>query len=389
MPIIKEIKDFSFTPSGPIFLLFDDADNLSCTQTQILNSWVSRRTTGFLSIKVAAQEGEYKTYTSTTGPSIEAPHDFSAYNIADKYISRKGNFKARLGQIVEKRLALVGINCTPEKFFPCNEAQELEIEKIAEKLKTDHSHSGKGARPSDDAVRYARPNYMKSLGGVSKSGSTYSYSGFGQLAHLSSGIIRHFLESASLMWAEAASTSGVESVSVIPANIQNKISRQCSDDFLFSYLKTIIEKESKSDGIVEVSDAVKLQNLVGALGAMFRVMLMDKTRSERRVFSIAFSNGPDGDVERVLKLGVKYGYFHRSTIGNKEGTGRVPLYILTRRLAPSFNLDPNGFAGYKFVQNDNIKKAMVEPNSLINQMRRHGFDETMGKEVQPGLFENA
>lgn len=383
VPLVKELLQLPFMPKGPIFLLVDDADNLSESQAMILNSWVSKRSTGFLCIKISAQEGEYKTFVSPNGQRIEAPHDYSEFNISDKYTSRFDNFKNRVREIVAKRLEAYGFDTSPEEFFPCNEKQEKEIDEIGKTIAEKWPEEGRGFRPNDDVLRYARPEYMKRLAGKRKSGSTYSYAGFGQLVHLSSGIVRHFLESASIMYAEAVSKSGGKPVLSIPHTIQNKIANDYSNIFLFSEFSKV--EIAEGDPSLEFDKPAKLKNLITALGGMFRKILVSES-SEQRVFSVAFTNGPDPEVLEVLSLGVKYGYFHRSTIGNKEGTGRVPLYILTRRLAPTFKLDPNGFAGYKFVQNEAVKQAMYKPNTLINKVQQRGFDPVMGD--QRSLFDH-
>jgi len=38
-PLLRELRNLPFMPEGPIFLLIDDADDLSLDQTKILNSW--------------------------------------------------------------------------------------------------------------------------------------------------------------------------------------------------------------------------------------------------------------------------------------------------------------------------------------------------------------
>lgn len=393
VPLVKGLQKLSFMPNGPFFLLIDDADNLSFSQAMILNSWVARRTTGFLSLKVSAQEGEYETYVSSSGQRIESPHDYSEFNIADKYTSDSDNYKKRLRDIIQRRLDFFELKVSPEEFFPENEAREKSIKEIGEEIRKNWETEGRGHRPGDDVLRYARPNYILRLSGPSqaghgsrKSGSTYSYSGFSQLVHLSSGIIRHFLEASSLMYAEAVSRAGDKPVKQISHSIQNQITKQYSDDFLFLKFDEVVKAEG--DENEDLDRPTKLRNLIFALGGMFKTILMDETLSERRVFSIAFSNGPKQDVQEILNLGVKYGYFHRSTIGNKEGTGRVPLYILTRRLAPTFGLDPTGFAGYKFVQNDAIVEVMHNPKKMIGRVQKKGFEDALDNDDQGSLFEN-
>ena len=307
----------------------------------------------------------------------------STYRISIR--TRSDNYLKRVTEIVRRRLQKFGYNFSPEQFFPENEEQEKKIAAEAEKLKTNWETSGKGYRPGDDALRYARPNYIRSLSaGQSKSGSTYSYAAFWQLVHLSSGIVRHLLEMSSLMFAEASARADGETLEFVPHSIQNEKAHYYSNKLLFDEFKKLEEEEG--DGDIALDDPKKLRNLIDALGGMFRTILISEA-AERRVFSIAFSNGPDEEVSRILRLGVKYGYFHRSSIGNKEGTGRAELYIMTRALAPSFKLDPTSFAGYKFVTNEKIKRALYQPAKLIREVSIQGFDNVMSESPQGGLFD--
>ena len=88
----------------------------------------------------------------------------------------------------------------------------------------------------------------------------------------------------------------------------------------------------------------------------------------------------------MFDLGVQYGYFHQSTIGNKEGTGRTRLYVLTRRLAPFFTLDPTSFAGYKLVTNEALREATIKPKTFLGKVRRNGVDSVL-ETGQLALFE--
>ncbi len=384
-PLVRGLMALSFMPKGPAFLLIDDADNLNESQAMILNSWVARRTTGYLCFKISTQEGEYKTYKSVGGQRIDAPHDYSEFNISDKYTTRSDNYLKRITEIIQRRLSNFNYDKTPYEFFPENKEQEKKILKIAKEIEAKWEKEGKGYRPNDDAYRYARPNYIRSLSeGHRKSGSTYSYAGFSQLVHLSSGIVRHLLEMSSLMFAEASARLGNDKLETISHTIQNEKALYYSNRLLFEEFKKLELEEGDENATLD--DPKKLRNLIDALGGMFRTILVTDS-AERRVFSIAFSNGPDDEVSRILRLGIKYGYFHRSSIGNKEGTGRAELYIMTRVLAPSFKLDPTSFAGYKFVTNDKIKSALYKPKRLINEVRIKGFDAISSESPQGALFD--
>ena len=157
--------------------------------------------------------------------------------------------------------------------------------------------------------------------------------------------------------------------------VQDKVARASADEFMTSEFGQLEDSTvNPEDGgyLNEVHRlTAQLRNLVQALGGTFYLKLISDD-AERRVFSVAISGAPGPDVVNVLDLGVRYGYFHRSTIGNKEGTGRTQLYILTRRLAPYFKLDPSSFAGYLWVTNDAMRKAMANPESVLRRMRSEG-----------------
>lgn len=379
VPLVQGLRKLPFMARGPVYLLIDDADNLNQTQTRILNTWVSYRTIGDISLKISTQL-RYKSFGTAFGGTIDAPHDYSEVYISSVYTSSRGKNKylERIREIVRLRLDAAKIDVVPEQFFPPDEVQEQKIRDIGENLRRKwEAGEGRGYRPSDDVTRYARPEFIKSLRGKSKSGSTYSYAGFDQLVHISDGVIRHFLEAASRMWSVTQASNGGADVTSIPPSIQNQIVREMADSLMSDFDK--LELEDAKDSVQ------KLRNLVEALGGIFQqIMLSD--RSERRAFSIAFSDAPDEEVQRILDLGVRYGYLQRSYIGNKDGTGRTVQYIFSRRLAPRFTLDPTSFAGYQFVRNEAIRKALHSPTSLVRSIKGVGADAVL-EARQGNLFE--
>jgi hypothetical protein len=94
------------------------------------------------------------------------------------------------------------------------------------------------------------------------------------------------------------------------------------------------------------------------------------------------------ETERILTLGVNYAYLHRSTIGRKErGYGRTWLYVLNRRLAPIWRLDPNSFAGYLFIQNKYLAEAMENPKSILRRLDSKTDVDNDNSSVQLTLFD--
>ncbi len=371
VPLIRELLKLPFMPKGPVYLLVDDADNLSRVQTQVLNNWVSYRTIGDISLKISTQLA-YKTFQTISGKTIDRPHDYSEVLISAVYTgSGRSKYRQRIHEIVRRRLATAGLTTTdPEAFFPPDVVQEERIQAIAEDLRAKHARGeGRGYRASDDATRYARPDYIKSLRGTSKSAPSYSYAGFDQLVHVSDGVIRHFLEAADGMWSEAQALAPGTPIESVPHSIQNKVVRDMATKLMADFEQKIRLDE-------DPADITKLKNAIRALGGLFQqIMLSDA--SERRAFSIAFQDEPEPEVERILDIGVRHGYLQRKTIGNKDGTGKTLQYILSRRLAPEWTLDPTSFAGYKFVTNARIREAMHRPQAFLREIKSHGVDAVM------------
>ncbi|MEH2931730.1 hypothetical protein VSQ48_17815 [Candidatus Ventrimonas sp. KK005] len=371
VPILTGLSSVTGFPKGTIYLLIDDVHFLSDVQTRILNSWIATRTSGKISLKVSSQYN-YKNYYTVTGETIDSPHDFTEIDMATVYTSNVGrsNYKKRIQSIVKRRLELLDIMVLPEDFFPPDEEQEKKIEDIAEsyRLKFERGE-GKGYYKSDDAYRYARPDYIKSLAGQSKSSSKYSYSGFDQLVHLSSGIVRYFLEPAHIMYSKELA-KGLKDIYFIEPSTQSQVIREEANNFLFNDIERY--KKEGDENAVPKEDLEKLSNLIQGLGGLFRQILLSD-RSERRVFSIAISDELSEEVERILNIGVNFGFFHRSTIGrkNRKSGGRTKLFIMNRRLAPIWTLDPTGFSGYLFVQNSLLCEGIMKPQSLLSRIERN------------------
>jgi hypothetical protein len=181
------------------------------------------------------------------------------------------------------------------------------------------------------------------------------------------------------MYGEMRSRNDSQKVTFVSPDIQDQIVRDQADQFLFSEFDRWSTDEAEKDegNSAKVADTTRrLRNLIQALGGTFHQILRSDA-SERRVFSIALSDEPTPDVLEVFDLGVQYGYFHQSMIGNKEGTGRTRLYVLTRRLAPFFILDPTSFAGYKFVTNEALREATQKPKTFLGKVRRSGVDSVL------------
>jgi hypothetical protein len=370
LPTLNSFRESTIFTKIPIFLLLDDAHNLSHTQTQILNGWISTRTASEVALKISTQPN-YKTYFTTIGDRIETPHDYSETRTAEIYTTKsKGNYYKRISEIVSLRLKMSDLDGDPHEFFPPDLEQEKAIEVIATALRAAHDRGeGRGARASDDASRYARPNYIREQAGTSKNSSKYSYSGFDQLVHVSAGITRHFLECASKMFDHVIASGGGTTISSISPSIQDAIIREEADELKFRL--TGREGNDSDPRAFSEEEMARVRNLIDCLGGAFRTILLSE-RSERRVYSIAFSDEPSSELRAALSMAVNLGFLSEGSIGKKSSVvgGRTRLYILTRRLAPHWTLDPTGFAGYLFISARKLEVGLERPETFLTQFQK-------------------
>lgn len=384
LPIVKALQLRKLLPARPVFVLLDDADNLTEQQTRVLNTWVSYRTTDVISLKISTQLS-YKTMQTSGGTVIEAPHDFSEiYFTSVKTGSVREGYPGLVASIVDLRLKKYGLtDITARDFFKADEAQESAIKVIAEEIKLAWAEkSGGGYRASDDAYRQARPEYIRRLGGISKQSATYRYAGFDQLVHISSGIIRFFLDTAARMFAEELKNSGGVTVTSISPAIQDSEIRKQSDDLLLTSFEKL-QNEVQKTGSHAISEVKQLRNLIEGIGFLFHAYLIDKTSSQRRVFSFYIADQPTDRLRRLLDLAVRYGYLYKDSISRKEGRGRVVLYVLTRRLAPAFRLDPIGFSHHLSVTGDYLLGLSENPRTFTQRLKV-GSGESLQRSLLDG-----
>lgn len=378
-PIVDLLRKLSFMSKGPVYFFVDDADYLTSEQTSILNSFISRRRVENICFKVGTQLS-YKHYVAVDGRRIESPHDFSEIRLdIPQTGDRKKRYHELLTSVIEKRLMSYNIGVLPSDYFPEDVKQLEEINKIADKLKNAHKDDDRKYRAGDMAYRLARPEYMRGLGGKTKQSHNYSYSGFEQLAHISSGVIRNFLEPASKMFNEQLDDCPADTYpKSISPSIQDKVIRAESDEFkgnLLAGFRASLQVLFMGDELNYQSQlAARLEKLVDCVGAAFYAQLMNEKKSERRVFSFALSDYPSRSLKATLDLGVREGVLLHHYIGKKDGFGKTDLYILSRRLAPAFKLDPNGFSGYLFFRADVLERAIDDPATFSDELRRRGLD---------------
>ncbi|EHH1226312.1 hypothetical protein J7G27_002584 [Vibrio vulnificus] len=367
LPFVQEVKTLPLTSQGPIFLMLDDADNLPVRMQNILNGWVSYRTTSDICLKISTQQ-KYKTWRTAQGILIESAHDFGEIDISTVYTSKnQSHYYEKVEKIVERRLQIAGINeVSPEDFFPENKKQVEELKKIKEKIadRWDKGEKRISSRKSDDIRRYGVSEYMKHLNSKKKT-NTFSYAGFKNMVDISSGMIRYFLEPASRMYAEAMTTNSNQAVSQISTELQDRVLYKWSEEYVLEEFERLKNDELSNDDS-NADRVAKLKKLINSLGECFQVKLLSDD-SERQLISFMVSSTPDTSVQDTLDLAVEWGYLTTKTIARKEGFGRNTLYTLNRRLAPYFKLDPSGYAAHMSITPQHLELAISDSNLFVRE----------------------
>jgi len=379
LPVMARCKEFSFLPDSPFFIMLDDADNTPQAVQRIINTWVSCRTSDTVCLKISTQMG-YKTFITTSGRFIENPHDYCEVDLTTIYSPTTSNFGKRIKEILERRFQIFDIQGTPENYFPVKVTQEEEIKKIGDALRKNHDAGiGRGYRASDDVVRYARAIYMTQLAGPRKASSKYSYAGFDSIASLANGVVRWFLEPASRMYNKQKIENANLLVTSIPVAVQDEILYDWSEEFIkdgFAKIREIQSFEVNAEQgngflsttyLFDEATAAKLFKMIDGIGKLFRQILLSEGKSERKLFSFMLSTEPSSKLQKILDLGVEWGYLQQKYIGDKEGLGRKQQYILSRRLAPFYKLDASGFAGNLSVTSAHLELACLSPDKFVTE----------------------
>jgi len=176
----------------------------------------------------------------------------------------------------------------------------------------------------------------------------------------------------------------------ISQSIQDQELRKQSDQLLLQDFDELAQEAEKLNITnTQLNEIERLRNIVRGIGARFKVNIMDETCTQRRVFSFSISGEPSKKIKAILKLGVIHGYFYMDSINAKNGMERVTLYVLTRRLAPAFSLDPIGFSGYLTLTTKELAEMSEHPQTYINRLRKKkkGIDTSSDSPTQLSLLE--
>jgi hypothetical protein len=371
LPLMRAVQRL-LARAIPVYVLIDDADKLGKQQQSIVNSWVANRDHSVVCFKISAQRDGYKTLLTRDGGLIEQPHDYSEVDVDALYTRSKSDYYEKVKLISERRLDL---STVPTKdiirFLPSDTREDELLEQFKDGAAEEWGRVGEPGRQRDFVYRYASARLFQYLRDAKQ---RKSYAGFNNMVHLSSGVVRDFLEPCYLMFDLALSRAiPGDVIKSIPPAIQNEVLYNYSEEFLLSKFESLRKGLPPEDW----STLDSLRALLESLGRLFYERLHDPDAREARLFSFTVRGPLPSDLADILRLGVRYRYFQLRTYSSKEGGGRENWYILNRRLCPVFKLDPTGFEGRISLTSDLLRLACQDPGKFVKLRLRkqHTSDE--------------
>lgn len=394
-PLLSDIRitpgifDFLETLRGaiglpcPFYIMFDEANDLSFHQQVAVNSLIACRRMDLACFKVASQKHGY-TFRRRGGRDIDEVHDFTAFDLDQLYTNSRDAYYHRIRKIANQRLSHCGIEVDIEEYLPRNKTDIEQLERAREIASKRYDLMPPDKRPRD------KQNYIKKYAPaivfqtVRPSKGANSYAGFENVVHLSSGIVRGFLECCSLMFNNCLEKNPGVIPDSIPVSIQNESIASFSNSFVETYITQKMENLPEDRN--EYRDLMQLNNLLKSLGMLFRKRLMDESSREPRIISVSLKQPPEGDLLEILKLAEQKAFLHKKWYRSKRGNVNLPCYILNRRLCPYFNLDVSGFQGRLEFHPNQLGIALSDPKEFVD----FAFPEARNQEIespQLALFE--
>ena len=370
LPLMISLQSFANLKSAPVYLLLDDADKVTEAQQSVMNTWIANRDQAVICLKVSARREGYNTFLTRDGGLIEQPHDYSDIDIEELYTRSKSDYFEKVKLIADRRLDLSSVPTKNiEEFLPPDPGEERLLQRF-KKETADEWEKDKGpGQKSDYVTRYATARLFQHLRATKR---RKSYAGFQNLVHISSGVVRDFLEPSYLMFDQCASKKeDSKSIDVIPPAVQNDVIYEYSEQFLLVKFEDI-RKDLPPERWTQLQS---LRTVIESLGRLFYERLHDREAREARLFSFTVRGQVPLDIDEVLGLGVRHRYFQLRTYSTKEGGGRERWYVLNRRLCPVFKLDPTGFEGRISLTPEFLRLACENPEKFVRLRLRRSEDE--------------
>lgn len=351
LPFMRRTLKLINVENLKFYLLLDDTGRMHEFQQKIINGWIANRDQSILCVKISTVKSDYKTFMTGNNWKIETPHDYSELETDDVYTSQGTEYYKKLKLICNRRLELAEINGIDiTEYLPPDDKQQSMLNDIRKNYENCNQDS------LEDLISH---ELFCKIGNGSR-----NYAGFDNLVCISSGVIREFLQPCQVMYNKALEQSEDGIIKSIPSSIQNDVITDFAKNYLnkIEIIKRDVELEEHS--IVDL-----LKTFIQTIGELFYNRLKDKDKIEKRIFTfiIKDSKNLSDEYNKMLEFGVSYGYLKKVSSSSKQGGGSYPRYILSRRLAPAFKIDPTSIKGKIELSSNDVELACIKPLQFLSK----------------------
>lgn len=358
--------------SIPFYLLYDEANELLEFQKRIINTLISQRKQTLVCVKVSCQPRMYNVFFDIKERIIQETHDFYFIELDSLYTTDKTTYHERLKEIANRRLEIA---CYLQKditqLLPEN---KTDVEKMAEARKVTEqeydalSDDKKTIKKNEYIKKYAMARFFQKY--LAK--TSYGYTGFTNLVHFSSGIIRSFLEPCYTMIEEMRKKDPLtetKQIMAIPYEIQKSVIETYANLYIEKDIKDHLKIEPEGSDNRKVLEG--LLNLIESMGTVFSMRLKDRHSREPRIISFSVKEGiRDQLLQAVLDHGVQKAFFHQKWYRAKSGHEMLECYILNRRLCPRYHLDLSSFQGRFEISQADLMLAISNKAEFVKKYEK-------------------
>lgn len=385
LPILEEVRNLKSNGQRHISLMFDDVQNLNSTQKRLLNSWIGYRDNSLFSIKAAIAGVRQHDFSTNHGSALLEGHDYIVLDLQKPFQSRDSDFEKFLNQVIKKRLAGSGIKADPSDFFRVSPqfVKDLQNAKSTAEIQATDRGYKKGTKQFTDFV-YKKNRAIYFAKRAQDKANKPPYSGLDTLQHLSTGVIRNFLQPAFYMFEKQVDESPSKVPSFITPEIQRSVILEQSDNLW----KLLSEGLSKKVANCTLEDQQRLNRLYEKLGEHFRDRLLSDISEPRvLVFVVSDRNHPHwADLQRLFNIAEAAQLLYTRVGTSKAGGGRETYYVPNRMLWPRYGLDVHGQHGRASLKVGDLWAAACENTRipLVSEEKTSGDHST---EIQGFLFD--
>lgn len=344
LPLLNALRDTSLLRDTHFLLMIDDAHDLNVHQQRTLNSWLSYRDHSVFSLKVAIAKVCDYDYKTASGGTILEGHDYISIDLEQPFQNADSRFGKLARDIISRRLEIAGVNVSPEEFFPESPEFRADLDKCnteAEIRAREELGDPSAKAIADYRYKQGRAIYFRNR---SPKANRPVYSGLDTIVHLSTGVIRNFLDPCYWMYDDILSQAKAgDLITVIPPSLQSDVILRRSDQ-MWERIRRGLDIEIEG---CTSEQAQQIRNLFENLAKLFRDRLLNH-RSEPRVVTFTVSGRtPELDKQlRPLFLIARRAQllYERSGTAKDDGL-REDYYTPNRLLWPAIGLDPHGQHG--------------------------------------------